>query len=369
MQIPEDFRDYCESIDLDGLPLGSDFEHECSFAYDVGTGVGRKLGQDLRRNYPALTPTEIPGTPDVIRAVPGNLLEVWDYKFEAWESFAPRPADNAQLAFPLLATGAVGGIVHLVHFGPDGERWTESAELDELDVDTWRARFARILAAVRAAEAVVSEGKAPDVSRGEWCRFCPAMAHCPAIGALIRKLVAEPADAGRELENLLTPETAAAAYRRLKEAQAVLGFAGAALYAYAQEHPIDLGGGEWFGGRVLPYDDIDAERAWDVLERLHGAKVAREAMRLKTSRTAIDRALGPVAKAAKAAGHKVTKKAMTEQAMAELGQAGAIAHGTRIRTEVYRLAEGGQPQALPAPPPEGPPVGDGPPAWLDDSQH
>lgn len=371
-QIPEEHRTYCASIDLEGLPLDpAQYHHELALAYDVHTGRARILGQDLGRAYVDLTPTEIAGTPDVFGLDGEHVTLVEDYKFSSsYDCYAPPPGRNLQLAF-----GAVCGTalhrgdrarVRIITFDDDGDWTAESAELDEFDCEACAGRFSRILASVRAAEAAVAAGRTPDVHRGPWCHYCPAVQSCPAVAGLIRAFAADPAAAAEDIRRAITSKSAGAAYRRVKEAQAVLGMVSSALYAYSMEQPIDLGDGEWFGPKRAPKDDIDPEKAYETVTHLHGPDVALKSMTLATTKAGLKRGLELAHAAALKAGTKVSKKSLLDGALAAIDKAGGIKHGTRVTVKAYRLhADEETPQASPSPrdpPPPGdedqpPPVG------------
>lgn len=329
---PESERAYCESIDLEGLPLDpAIYRPEVAFAFDVKTLTARELGADLERRYD-VGPTEIPGAADV-SGRDASMVEIWDWKFHGFEAHTEPIATNGQMRFLALAAARAAGVsaarICLVHFGDDGAWWLEDDELDAFELDSIEAEVVATFARVEAARAVVAAGHTPDVTRGPWCRWCPASAACPAVTGLVHSLALNPMQIVDALRAILTPETAATARERLKEIKNAVALADAALRMFAEEQPIPLGEGRYYGRVMVADDEIEATKAHEVLERLYGRKAADAAMTWTTSKEGIKRGVKVAQSEAKATGAKVTQKALFEDAMRAIDDAGAIAHGTR----------------------------------------
>ena len=76
----------------------------------------------------------------------------------------------------------------------------------------------------------LAAGDVPALVMGEHCKYCPAFTHCPAQGALIRRMALEPEGVANDLRALLTPETAAKAYERVKLVREAMKKVEAALH-------------------------------------------------------------------------------------------------------------------------------------------
>ncbi len=274
--VPEEHREACAAIDLAALPAGAEWAHEVTVAWDPATGRGREVGRDLGRHYPATG--EIFGTADVIGLTP-DAVHVYDYK-SGWGA-VPAPTENWQLRFLALAAAEAYGRdtarVGLIHLNGDAPRY-RTATFDALDL-------AATAAELRAALKTWVPG-APIV-QGEHCRYCPAFDSCPAKLALFRAAV--------DIPLAITPENARAVYLRAEAVAQVLGRVRAGLEMYAREHPIPLGDGLVYGPTTTERESVDAAAAQRVLTAIHGAEVAAAAIEAKTSKAAIERAIGAVA--------------------------------------------------------------------------
>jgi Protein of unknown function (DUF2800) len=325
-RVTEPRHDACKDLQLSDMPWADatrgTWRGEVAFGYDVATGQVRGLGENLGRAYPErVSESEIFGSIDLV----GHGL-VADYKFEGFESHTPPARDNSQLAFAGLCLARLQKLdevkVGLIRIQPDGEIVEDWATLDLFDFDVLSARLRSTLERVRIAEREVAEGKIPSVSRGPWCRYCPAASSCPAVTNLIRAVALEPVKTAEEIRAMLTPETAAKAYRRLREVEEALKPVKTALHLFADETEIDLGDGLVYGATTSDREKLDARIARKALAELHGPEVAEAACDFETSKTAIERALRPVHEAKRKADEKVSLKDLKEQAFEAVRAAG-----------------------------------------------
>lgn len=337
-EVAPDYLYAAEAVELDKLVcLVPGWRQEVAYRYDLLTGAAEITGYGIGRKYGPKDPRYVYGTIDA--AKPGSTVR--DLKFEGCESHTPPLPGNRQLRFAALCEARVSGSISIAagidHIGPTGRVRPEDCELDSFALDEFEAELREvIIPRVREAEAVVAAGQTPDVRRGPWCRYCPAGASCPSVTALIRAVALEPAKTAEEIRAALTPATARAAYLRLQEVKEALAPVAQALHLYADEFPIDLGDGYVYGARETRREKVDGRKARDVLARTFSPEVALDACDFTTSKTAIGKAIGPVAKAAKAAGQKVTKKALVESALAEIAKAGGIAETVSRKVSRHR---------------------------------
>ena len=97
-----------------------------------------------------------------------------------------------------------------------------------------------------------------------------------------------------EVKSQLTPETALLAYERWKLAKIIVDRIGDAIYAYAQQRPLDLPNGLVLGPVQSSRETIVGPVARDVLRRLYSVEVADVACEVESSKAAIKRALRPL---------------------------------------------------------------------------
>jgi hypothetical protein len=268
---------------------------EVAVAYDVATGKGRELGIGIGRKYGDLSPTEVPGTIDLLILAPGRAIIV-DWK--GWEDVGA-PADNEQVLLYALAVGRAYSLddvtVAIAYLGEGKER-VPTATLDVLDLDAFAARLGVLRARVAEQQALVLSGQMPNVSEGRHCKHCDAAPSCPAKVSLIRRLVS-----GGEADHLetLTPlddATAREAYERLGHAKNLLKRIERALYARAAETPIPLGKGRYFGmHKKLGNESLDGDVVYRVMRDMHGQAIADRAVTREATKKGIKEALSTVA--------------------------------------------------------------------------
>ncbi len=282
----------CEAMDLERLPL--ELAHEVAFAFDIANGQARELGRGLNRKYKDLAPFEIAGTADIV-GVSDDSVFVGDYK----PAFLPlTPArENLQLRFLALCAARAYGKdearIELVRLKDDGSSWREPAELDLFDLDETAASLRSLPGRVDQARILWQSRKSPDVSQGPWCRYCPAFHSCPAKTSLALQLAS--GSFQRTPGSRLTPEIAGEAYFQLKAAEELIAKVRKVIYAMAKESPIELPNGMMLGEIVKAGNEkLDGQNVFDVLKFLHNEDVAKAAVKLTTTKKAIDAALRPV---------------------------------------------------------------------------
>ena len=215
------------------LPPGA-WRHEVALALEPTEETARELGVDLERDYSGALSTELVGTADA-REVSGNPVRILEIK-TGWR---PVGADGWQTRFLALAAARAYGCdsveVLLLTAHPDGA-YIATHSYDVFGLDELAEQVRGLVASLKAPS---------EPQPGDWCRYCPAMASCPAATGIVRALAIapEPTDATSEI----TPARAAAAYRLAKAARAALTRLEAQLEAYALQQPIQLGEGRVWG--------------------------------------------------------------------------------------------------------------------------
>jgi hypothetical protein len=297
---------FAEAIDLERLPvdlLSGGWDAEVPFSYDLDSGEGRRLDAASGRVYGAVPASTVVGTADLVR-VAGDAVLVVDAK--TGRGWLPPPGQSGQLRFLALAAatahGASEAIVGHLSLRPDGSTWLEVETLDALELGLVREQLQD------ARRAVESRHVAP--REGAWCRYCPAFNVCPAKAALAAAVVQAPP--------VLSPETAAAAWKRLREVKAVLGRVEDALREYAEQAPVPLGDGLELAAVTTLRETYDAGIAQQVVREMYGDEVAAGVVELSTTKGRIEAAVRTGLAALKAGGKKLPKGLTQKTALQQL---------------------------------------------------
>lgn len=324
-RVTEEQRDWLDAVlECVGDRLDNAAQ-EVAYSYDPRTGTALLHGAHLGRNYPEkLSVAEIQGTADYIAPFSdGSGWLVVDLKTGLAEM--PTASRLWQLRVLALAVadwhGAARVTTAVLHAPRDGRRpwWEWGPTYDALELVALRSELLRGVERILYAQQQVARGETPRLVQGPHCGQCPAWRACPAQTSLVHQWAGRPEEAKRDLEQLLDVETAGLAWARVQAAKAVFAEVERQLYAFASVQPVPLSDGRVLGKhRSRGRDVVDAERAWTWLVERYGVDVAREAMTLKTSKTAIRDAVG--ARAPR--GHK---RAVGDAAVRELEAAGVIA--------------------------------------------
>lgn len=265
----------CEQVQK-AIPPGV-WRHEVTFALDLDADTARELGENLGRDYSAALPHELIGTCDAVDVVESTrtvrLLEL---------KTGYRHVGTDSLQIKLLALAAARTYdcstveILLLTAHPDGAR-LEPLVLDALALD-------EIALELTDLRAVIDTAHTATPHPGDWCRYCPAMAACPAALGLVRALAAVPDAEPLRLEQL------AATYRTAKAARAALVRLESQLEAWALTAPIPLGAGRYWGPRDSEKWEF-AETAPASLRALLGSS-AEKAIGQTISSSSLARALG-----------------------------------------------------------------------------
>ncbi len=235
-------RAVCEGLNpsdvvgVSGAALG-DFHVEVALSYDPVSGEAHVLGGDHHRDYSAAPAGFVCGTADVValwdeggdgQERNGRIL-VTDWKTGSRAAVAPAN-ENLQLAFLALAArkalGREGDSVaaQLAFVDANGGISASRHEFTDEELASAEEKILGILRSVEESRA----GKHPEAPRlvtGSHCRFCPAIARCPAIAGAAQALL-------DEKDGELTPSSSAAAWERLQAVEAAAKKARTALSSF-----------------------------------------------------------------------------------------------------------------------------------------
>jgi hypothetical protein len=341
---PKEHRAALERIDLDALPPLQNpgaFRFEAAFAYNLVTGVSRFLGTGIHRRYDQVPS---PPTEDEVALTLDVAGQTQDEAVVAdWKSFFGRnvtpAAHNWQLKLGALAVTRNSHLERATVAAVllrDGDPYWDVATLSELDLDAAESALRGLKARI---DALRERGvEVQDTHQGPWCRYCPALASCPAKKAMLSAAL------DKELiDGALNERNARLVYERLVAIDTIRDLMWKTLDEYAEVTPIDLGDGNMYGKREKQRTSIvNVKAALTLLEREHGIDVS-EAVELSLTNAAVKDAI-----AAKHAREGI-KRQLTktyEAAMAALSEAGAAKTATFYSVEKHR-----RPKELPAPTP------------------
>lgn len=330
----------CEAMDTAWLEGLEHLVSELAMAYDVVAETTRIIDKGVGRNYGPLSPTEVVLTLDLCGAQGTEVLVV---DLKTGRGHVTPAKDNWQLKVGALALARHRGLdaarVALL-LAPEGSApsW-DIATLDAFDLADAAQQLRDLYAAVTKADAAVAEGRAPNVTVGEHCIYCPARLACPGQGALLRRMATEPEGVANDAKQLVTLEHVAEAWVRLKLMKQALGDVEAAIRAAASEAPVPLRDGLVLGKHETQRDEVQPEKARALLMEAYGPEVVATAFESKASKASISRGLRLEYEKRKAAKEKVTVSAVEAEAFGLLRDAGALVKTKRVAVEEYQPEE------------------------------
>jgi len=296
---------------------------EVAYAFDVVTGKARELGRNLNRNYPQTRRTEIVGTTDKVTVEVDRVI-VRDYK-SGFGFGVAAPRENVQLGFYAICAADVNSKsaarVELEFMDQDNR--VIGTDLDALDLAAMRERIRAIWNA--------TGGEQPRVVTGDHCTGCPCITRCPAHLTMAIAFHegmwpdVMPTDG-------LTAEKLPQIWEHLKNAKRVVGLVEKTMRAIASQTPIALADGKVLGAHEVERTELDGMVTYQALRDLHGEDVARSAVSMETSKTALEEALKPIAAKGKRA-------AMVRSALAAIEAANGVVKKRRVIVEEFQPKE------------------------------
>ena len=326
--VPEALRTTALAMDTDNWPVdvSAGWLSELAVEYNLDTD-GAQLIDARGRSYGLGTEAQLYGTADLVR-VHGSTVYVVDVK--TGRGWLPRPSESGQLRFLALAFTRVyacesAEVGHLRVDG-DGRAWLDLDTLDAFELATVRDQLVEARANVNARVVAPKEG--------QWCRYCPAFACCPAKAAL--------ACASVDVDGPLTRETAAAAWRRVKDVRAVLDRVEGALREYAAREPVPLDGGWELAEVETTRETLDARKVRAAALEMLGPAVADLAVELTATKSSLEAAIKEHVAAEKAAGRKAAVAPLKRAMLDKVAAAGGVAQEVRREVKERRI-KGAQP--------------------------
>lgn len=320
-EVAPDLREACACIELDELPPATpdSYAYEVSLAWDMETDTARELCRNKSREdaYSLANSKELVGTCDVL-GLTDDAVIVYDYK--TGYRWFDRIEENFQLMFYALAAARAYGKerAHLaiIRIDEDGHPYFLRGEVGLFDLDAFAQRLRDLDATIADLKVRHQAGEALAPTTGDHCQYCPAVANCPAWMNLARSMTSPEND----VPGLpaLTADTAALYIEAVKRGKKVLERIERGLKLFAEQNPIELGGGWVYGPHPFPNDEWDVEKAWPVLQQFLGSE-ASKAINAKVVKKEIE----GVYRERKKRGEKVLIKD-TELVLEALEDAGAL---------------------------------------------
>ena len=292
-----EYHDACAAIDLAALPPldPASVLPEVALAFDLESIEGRVLSVNGSRDYSKATSTEVVGTADVL-AVGGDALVVLDYK--TGYSSQPAACDSWQLRFLALAGcrayGLKRAVVALVYLRDDLPPAFDRAEFTADDLARFESKLSAAMRAVLEARWEVRAGRVPTTHRGAWCRYCPALATCPAQNAALMAVAQDPGSlAALEAKAAALPKAIAAlsetdlalAWERLEVLIPALEAAKSAAKARILQGQVRRADGMVLRAMEQSRDSVVGTLAAQVLTEVCGPEVAAKAVTYEASTT------------------------------------------------------------------------------------
>lgn len=337
LEIPEKWRDLCESIQIGRIAAQLVLSREVTIVYNWRDDTARLPAADetgrtvkIDRRSESVVRMDLLGRAD-------RRVYAGDYK--TGYGWTPEPAQSFQLGMGAVAAarlfGARSATLEYIRIRDDGTVRKFAGTMDLFALDETAAKIRKtMLRAMELRERVLG-GFVPNVVEGPWCKFCPAKFHCPAKTAGMRHVINDRSPVPYVLP--LTPEIALVAYTKLKEAKERLGMIESAIYAYAKLTPIPLGADEdgtlrFFGELARDGNDvIDGAKAHRVIAGRFGGEVANKVVTMETTKKAITAAVKE---------NKLpdeTQKEVFEAILDEIDKLGGITNPTTTTTVEYTV--------------------------------
>ena len=266
--VDKDHRLTCKGIDVEEIVAGlSQVACEVSYAFSL-KGEVRRIGVNLGREYPEeyLTGEWITGTADLDAVGEEGRPVVEDFKTGQG---VPHPSVNPQILFfasclqSLTGAAEVEGRIRYIR--DDGSTYVESHIFDAFDLDAFRLDLRRT--GLSVLEARQSGARSLPMATGGHCKYCPAIAACPAKTALARAMLPELRATGDILRSM-TPEERGQAWVRAKEIESILDTVVSGLRDIAIVDPTPLPDGKVLMAIESSRTSFDKEAAMTLLREL-----------------------------------------------------------------------------------------------------
>ncbi len=272
--VPEGpWRETCEQIDFGILCAGlTNVRAEVAYRITTsedGEDTAREVGVNIGRRYPPRGANDVDGTNDMegIQSITG-VWSVTDFKTGFWPVTACK--DNPQMKFHARAIMLVHGVdkveARIAYIAVDGQISWDVHVFTRLELDLFGDALVERRERIERANAALKAGERVAVSKGDHCRYCPAMDVCPAFTALAHAMLGDLRDLHARW-GAMTDEDRAKVTLMALEARDLAERIVESQRARARQTPIDLG-----NGKVLK--EVGAQVRVVNAERVRGRRVA-----------------------------------------------------------------------------------------------
>jgi hypothetical protein len=180
--------------------------------------------------------------------------------------------------------------VERFRLGDDGQVYRDAHVYDDLDLDAFELELRERLLGAPADPT--------DLHLGEWCRYCPSFAVCPAQASLAVQLAHGQLLDEQPGELLpLTPERAGLAWLRLRAVKQLVAHVERAVIATLDQNggTLPLPDGREVRRLIKPGNErLDGIKVFEAVAELYGPKVAEKAVEMSATKTGIRDALRPL---------------------------------------------------------------------------
>lgn len=176
-----------DARDFTGLPdcvsglakIASNIVTEPAYAIDVVTEQVRLIGHKIKRAYGELGPNEIALSTDAIFTINtmpdfDSRVVVADWKSRGRVDDASKNLQLAAAATAVMKWHKLDVVEVAIGYLDDGE--LDITRFDIFDMPLFFKEMRAMMEKIRSYESAAN----PPVHAGSWCRYCPAMVHCPA---------------------------------------------------------------------------------------------------------------------------------------------------------------------------------------------
>lgn len=238
---------------LDGA---TSVRHEAAYALNIRKRTARLLGIGIRRRYD-VEPDEMPMTLD-LEAMKAGVWWVVDWKSRERVTPAERNWQLGAGALAVMATNRVSRVNVAIGY-LDDSTLDGPVPIDAFDAPKLWADLEQLLEKIEDAKTALDPKNPLDVHAGSWCKYCPAVPHCPAHRNLALSLLGELDKFDIEGKiSTLEPHQQGRVYNLLKQYDKVRDRISDTLGALARQQPIPLG-----EGKVLAAVECQGRRAVD----------------------------------------------------------------------------------------------------------
>jgi len=346
--MPDEYREACENLNLEGLDAQLSLGAEIAFAYNLETDTCRELGRGVGRAYDTVGIDEVPCTLDVVGV--RKISDITRGFYADWKSGwrARKIAGNDQIAFGALCISraydcdVVDG--QLIHVHEDLPPYVQRIVYERWELDFYRDELREHHARWKALRARVLGGDMPrEYSTGPWCDGCSAREFCPAQTSQIRALIAGDTFDGIMRMSPIPDSALAELYEDIERAESALKFAKSKLWGIAAQRTVSLGlepdgkSERWIGRLIRDGNEkLDGEAVYDVVAREYGDEAATAATEVVSSKKKLDAAI-------KAAVPRGQKAAAMRKVLDELRASGHVHRKLNTGPTVFSLPVGEKP--------------------------